>query len=273
MSDQEKKKEVIHSKIWQEIPEPDNPFAAATCYCSGFDVYGDLLGKISWIEYLYLLFKLEPPTESQARLLEGLAVALANPGPRDLSVRAAMNGGVGGIPAGSCLMAALSPGSGQYGGSREVFLAMKMWVACKHDLNEWTDCLKNYQKPEQLEVWPEIEHVPGFDPYGASCSTPVRQTIDYLSGIEGTHCLAWLASNRESLEKYADAPVTMVFVAAAALVDLGFTEEQGEMLFLLLRLPGAAVHALEQRENGWSKYPFFGDGLTLTNDPGPVGGR
>ena len=91
-----KKKEVIHSKIWQETPEPDNPFAAQTCYCSGFDVYGDLLGKISWVEYLYLLFKLEPPTKEQAKLLEGIAVAIANPGPRDLSVRAAMNGGVGG---------------------------------------------------------------------------------------------------------------------------------------------------------------------------------
>ena len=42
------------------------------------------------------------------------------------------------------------------------------------------------------------------------------------------------------------------------------------MLFLLLRLPGAAVHALEQKKLGWRKYPFFGDGLTLTNDPGPV---
>ena len=85
--EKEKKKEFIHSKIWEEIPEPDNPFAAAACYCSGYDVYGDLLGKISWIEYLYLLFKLEPPTKDQAKLLEGLAVAIANPGPRDLSVR------------------------------------------------------------------------------------------------------------------------------------------------------------------------------------------
>jgi len=41
------------------------------------------------------------------------------------------------------------------------------------------------------------------------------------------------------------------------------------MLFLLLRLPGAAVHSLEQKKLGWRKYPFFGDGLTLTNDPGP----
>ena len=42
------------------------------------------------------------------------------------------------------------------------------------------------------------------------------------------------------------------------------------MLYLMLRLPGAAVHALEQEKLGWRRYPFFNDGLKLTNDPGPV---
>src|SRR2546430_17413830 len=105
-------REVIHSRIWEEVPEPDNPFAAAVCYCSGYDVYGDLLGKASWIDYLYLLFKLEPPTPEQARLLEGLAVALANPGPRDHSVQAAMCGGGGGVTGGFSLLGALVGGGG-----------------------------------------------------------------------------------------------------------------------------------------------------------------
>ena len=159
-----KKQEVIHSKIWNEIPEPDNPFAAAVCECSGFDVYGDLLGKISWIQYLYLLFKLEPPTDEQARLLEGAAVAIANPGPRDLSVRAAMNGGVGGSTSAACLMAALAPGAGQYGGAREVYLAMQLWAKCEQELSRWKDALRDYDKEEPAGVWPAMEHAPGFDP-------------------------------------------------------------------------------------------------------------
>jgi len=91
----EKPIDVIHSRIWDEEPEPDNPFAAAACYCHGYDVYDDLLGKASWSEYIYLLFVGEKPSPGQARLLEGLVVAIANPGIRDHSVRAAMNGGVG----------------------------------------------------------------------------------------------------------------------------------------------------------------------------------
>ncbi|MEE8428226.1 MAG: citryl-CoA lyase, partial [Gammaproteobacteria bacterium] len=119
-----KKKEVIHTRIWEEEPEPDNPFAARACYCCGYDVYGDLLGKAGWSEYLYLLFRGERPNEAQARLLEGLAVILANPGLRDHGVRAAMNGGVGGSTHAACLMAALAVGAGQLGGGREVVLAM-----------------------------------------------------------------------------------------------------------------------------------------------------
>lgn len=267
--EKEKKQEVIHSKIWQEIPEPDNPFAAAACYCSGYDVYGDLLGKISWVEYLYLLFKLEPPTKSQAKLLEGLAVAIANPGPRDLSIRGAMNGGVGGSTAASCLMAALAPGAGQYGGAREVFLAVKLWEKCGCDLSLWTSAIENYEKDEKVEVWPDMEHPPGFDPHGASCSTPIKQTLEFLACISDADSLSWLKSNRTELEQSADCPLAMTGVAAAALVDLGFDAEQAEMLFLLLRLPGAAVHALEQKHHGWRKYPFFSNGVVLKNDPGP----
>ena len=57
---------------------------------------------------------------------------------------------------------------------------------------------------------------------------------------------------------------------AAAFYDLGFNPRQGEMLFLLLRLPGAAAHSLEQRENGWRNYPYFGNAVHLEDDPGPI---
>jgi len=265
-----KKKEVIHTKIWKETPEPDNPFAAAVCECAGFDVYGDLLGKISWIEYLYLLFKLEPPTKEQAKLFEGIAVAIANPGPRDLSVRAAMNGGVGGSLSASCLMAALGPGAGAFGGGHEVTSFMALWDKGERDLEKWREAVTAHLNAEVVEVWPETTHIPGFDPYGASCTSVVLQTLKYLADISVGGSLVWLEANRLKLEGVAASPLNMVGVAAATFIDLGFNADQAEMLFLLLRLPGAAAHALEQKEHGWRKYPFFGDGLTLTDDPGPV---
>jgi citrate synthase len=266
----QKKKETITTKIWREEPEPDNPFAAAACYCSGFDVYGDLLGKASYIEYLYLLFKLEPPTPEQARLLEGLAVGLANPGPRDHSVRAAMNAGVGGSTHASALIAAIGVGAGNLNGGREIYTALNYWQQCGQDVDAWVAMINEPPVEERADVWHPMEHAPGFDPNGASCTTPVKQLLDYLCDVSPGESLGWLKANRESLEQAAQCPLAMSGVAAAALNDLDFSPDQAEMLYLMLRLPGAAVHALEQEKLGWRRYPFFNDGLKLTNDPGPA---
>ena len=264
-----KPQEQITTKIWFEESEPDNPFAAKVSYCSGYDVYGELLGKVSWAEYIYLLFKLEKPQLWQAALLEAVAIAIANPGPRDLSVRAAMNGGVGGSTAASCLMAALAPGAGKNGGAREVYQVMRLWQQCQYDLTRWQQQLANYEDEQAVEVWPASEHTPGFDPHGASCATPVLKTLEHLTSIYPQGALAYLAKHRATFETSADCPLGMTGVIAAAFTDLELSDEQAEMLFLLLRLPGAAAHSLEQKKLGWRKYPFFGNCLTLTDDPGP----
>ncbi len=264
-------RDVIHTRIWEEAPEADNPFAAAACYCSGYNVYGDLLGKATWVEYLYLLFSRDRPTARQAKLLEGLVIAIANPGPRDHSVRAAMSAGVGGSTYASCLMAALAVGAGQLSGAHEVRIAMEYWRACGEDLDSWQTWLRQPPKDERADVWPPMEHAPGFDPNGASCATPVQQTLAFLADRQPEGALCWLQAHRDALEAAADCPLAMTGVAAAALTDLGFSIREGEMLYLLLRLPGAAAHALEQEDYGWRRYPFFGDGLKLQNDPGSVG--
>jgi citrate synthase len=269
MTDKQKQ-ETITTKIWNEIPEDDNPFAAKVSYCSGFDVYGDLLGKASYIEYLYLLFKLEPPSQNHALLLEGLAVALANPGIRDHSVRGAMNAGVGGSTHASALIAALAVGAGNLGGGREVYIMIKYWEQCGTDINAWEQMIKEPPVEERADVWLAMEHAPGFDPNGASCTLPVKQVLAHMVNIGESDKLEWLQDNRERLEQFAECPLAMSGVAATVLHELQLSSDQAEMLYLLLRLPGAAVHSLEQEKLGWRRYPFFGDGLKLTNDPGPV---
>ncbi len=268
MSSEEKKQEVIHTKIWREEPEPDNPFAAKKCFCAGYDVYGDLLGKASWVEYLYLLFKLEKPTKEQVKLLETVAVAIANPGIRDHSVRAAMNAGVGGSTAASALMAALAVGAGQYGGAREVYLVMQLWDECGHDVTKWEKVLLNPPKEERADIWLPMEHPPGFDPHGLTCPTPVVKTLDKLSSLcDSKSNINWLRNNRFELEEIIQLPISFTGLIAAAFRDLEFSKEQGEMLFLLLRLPGAGAHALEQSYYGFNRYPFFLNQVQLKNDP------
>lgn len=261
----------VTSKFWQELPEADNPFAAAMCRCAGFDVYGDLLGKATATDYLYLLLRHEPPKAWERELLNGLAIAIGNPGPRDLSVHAAMSGGAGGSGLAACLMAALAPAAGNFGGAMEVNTLITLWREFGTDLAAWqAHVSQNFPltppADELAQVWPALEHAPGFDPYGTSCATPVKQTLDALAAFSSGPHLKWLRDNRDALEAAAKKPLALCAVAAAALVDLGCEPAVGEMFYLLLRLPGAAAHALEQHERGWRTLPFYGDGLILTKD-------
>ena len=263
--------EQITSAFWQEVPEEDDPFTAALCRCAGYDVYGDVLARAGLVDFLFLLLRGQAPTAAQSHMLEILGVALANPGPRNESVHAAMAGAAGGSSLAACLMAALAAGSGSYGGTRELHEAMLIWECCGEDIALWRSELSAYKAgnaPRRRGHWPEQEHPPGFDPYGASCATPVRQVLDALVPCGGNGSLKWLRSNRERLEEAAAMPLSMCGVAAAALHTLAFDVQAGEALYLLLRLPGAAAHALEQHRRGAKDFPFHREGIHLTNDPG-----
>ncbi|MDT4330134.1 citryl-CoA lyase [Methylomonas sp. MED-D] len=246
----------IRTRIWREEAESDNRFATRTAYCRGYDVYGEMLGQARWTDLLYMLFMPEAPSAEQSALLDSLALALANPGPRDPAVHAAMCGGVCGSPAASSLMAALAVGAGQAGGAREVYNAANGWLRCGTDLNAWRRWLTESLTADPGSVWPAVEHPSGFDDHGAGTSLPVRQTLDCLAKYGVGPRLPWLIENLAALQALAGRPLALSGVAAAALADLGFDPEQSEMLYLLLRLPGAAAHALEQRPLGYKKFPF-----------------
>lgn len=259
--------QLVHTRIWQEEPESDNPFAAALCRCHGYDVYGQLITKAGYIEYLYLLLKGERPGAQAVAALNVLAVALANPGPRDPSVHAAMATGATGTPASASLMAAISAGAGGSGGARDVLLTMQAWEECGMDVDAWSARFTTPKASRPL-FWPQPEHAPGFDPHGVRCAKPVLQLLAALHQVLPDGRVAWLAAQRVPLEQAAGAPLAQTGVVAAAFADLGFKPSEGEMLTLLWRLPGAAAHALEQAERGFRQFPFFE--TDLTNDPGPA---
>lgn len=263
----------LHTRIWREEAQADNPFAAHTAFCHGHDVYGQMLGRASWVDMLYLLFKGDAPSPEQARLLEALAVALANPGPRDPMVHAAMCGGVGGSHAAASLIAALAVGAGQSGGARDVRLAMDAWLhwdAAIDDQAARIACLIAHDMPPWLATsdsgWPEREHPAGFDPHGVSTAGIVLKALQTLASMGVGPRLSWLLAHLGALEAAASLPLAMTGVAAAAFADLGFTPMEGEMLHLLLRLPGTAAHALEQQTvYGFKRFPY--PPVDLQDDP------
>ena len=264
----------LHTRIWREEAQADNPFATHTAYCHGYDVHGQMLGRASWVDMLYLLFKGQAPSPAQARLFDALALALANPGPRDPMVHAAMCGGVGGSHAAASLIAALAVGAGQSGGARDVRLAMDAWLHWDavpiDDHAAQIACLIAHDMPPWLATsdsgWPEREHPAGFDPHGVSTAGIVLKALRALAGMGVGPRLTWLLEHLGALEAAASMPLAMTGLAAAAFADLGFTPMEGEMLHLLLRLPGAAAHALEQQTvYGFKRFPY--PPVDLQDDP------
>lgn len=256
---------IINSEFWQETAHIDDAFCTETAICCGYDVYGDMMQKATYFEYIYLMFKHERPTKKQLRAFEILAFALANPGPRDTSVHAAMGAGMSMSTSASFLIAALACSAGSNGGAREVYLSMQEWEQRRNNLNTWCEMLENPTPPTREEIWPTCEHPPGFSPYDRKCGKPVLQTLSALQGILNTENINFLEQNRLILEEKARHPLSMIGVTAACLTDLGFPPHVGEVLTLLLRLPGAAAHALEQNKLGFRQFPFFE--IDLQNDP------
>jgi citrate synthase len=166
-----------------------------------------------------------------------------------------MASAVGGAPAAAALMAALSVGAGRHDGARDVLDAMTGWADCGFDLRAWQQRLGE-ATPARLDLWPDSGRAAGFDPQGRGTAGIVLQALEAMAALAQAERLRWLARHRAELEAAAGLPLAMSGVAAAALADLGFSPGQGEMLFLLLRLPGAAAHALEQRELGFKQFPF-----------------
>ncbi|MFZ5549145.1 MAG: citryl-CoA lyase [Pseudomonadota bacterium] len=255
----------LHTALWHEEPEAGDPFAARQALCRGYDVAGELVGRASWAEMLLLLWRGEKPPAADARLLEALAVALANAGPRDPAVHAAMCGAVGGSPAAACLVAALSVGAGRLGGGQELARAVSAWQRCATDPTAWQATLES-PPAHPASIWPEAGHRPGFEAHGTRCAGTVVQALAALAlASPGPH-LPWLHTHREALESWAGRPLAITGVAAAAMADLGLAPEAAEMLWLLLRLPGAAAHALEQRL-AYKRFPFFAH--EIADEPQP----
>jgi citrate synthase len=245
----------IHTTIWDEAPvsvaSEQNIFAR----CHGYDVYGQLVGRCSLTQMLYLLFRGECPTETQVRMLDALSVALINPGPRDTSVHAAMSAGVAGSVPASWLMVALSVGAGRHGGSTDVRECMQLWTQLGPDVLSWQQAL--VPRPAK-HIWPACEYPAGHVRVGVNTGPTVLATLETLCRIGGVSAVAlrWLQAHHEALSEGLEGAMGFSFVAAMALTDLGFTAEEGELMYLMLRLPGAAVHALEQSQRGHRAFPF-----------------
>lgn len=258
--------------IWKDVSTPDNEFLAHKSYCYGYDVYGEVLGQASFSEYILTLFLGNKPKPEQVYLFDCMAVAVANAGPRDIAVRAAMNSGVGGAPAAANLMSFLAVASGNYQGSHELVQLVNWFHEFDLDSGKWIEALKNPNSGRTREdIWDKFEHPPGFLPHAVHASNNTKNFLALKGRSESYPVIRWLSHNLDYFERSLGMALGINFVVAACFYQIGFCAEKAELCNLIMRLPGAAVHSLEAKQQGWKQFPFFGQQIELQNDPGEVG--
>ncbi len=241
------------TSIWREVPAPGNPYLAESCRCRGYDLMA-LLEKRSFVDVLYLLFRGDLPTTSQARLLEGLMIGCINPGPRYPATRAAMNAGVARTHTAHILPIGLQAAGGAHLGGGEVISAMRFFQA-NHERDA---AALAEQIPESIPPENEDWHpLPGFGTrFGGRDPMPAQLVRHLMTCSEDTATLQW---GERLVSALGSSPVGWLStgVVAAALTDLGFEPREGAGLFQLLVAPGLLAHGLELADKPITSMPFL----------------
>ncbi len=261
----------VITSIWKEEARGGNPFYPETSRCHGYDFYGELLGKRDFIEILHLLLRGELPGERQKEHFNLLMSAVINPGPRDPAVHIAMSGSMSGVPTGSALGAGMAVAQGSVEGSAAVEETMRWLLLCRQTLlsskdrrGEMKGFLARVSDPAYWEpVFGKPADLPGFGRLYGERDGQAVALIELLArrGFAGFH-LRLLRESERRLDPVTSGWIRLYGVFAASLLDLGFTPEQGNGLFLMARSGGMLAHLCEQVGRNWREFPtWFGPGI------------
>lgn len=256
--------ERLASRVWREVPSPENPYLAERCLCHGYDLL-QLMEKRDFVDVLYLLIRGELPDADQKGLLGQLMVGLCSPGPRHPATRAAMSAGVGKTEPAHILPISLSTLGGEHLGGAEVSAAMRFLRAqLRQDPKQVLAGLLPDQGPPPDGDW----HIaPGFGSRYGGRDPLSGELAGRLAGLPGAGgCLAWGMRFAEALRGHGMGWLP-TGVAGAALGDLGFHARAGAGLYQIMSAPGLLAHGLELANKPITAMPFVDDDHYHITDP------
>jgi citrate synthase len=208
----------------------------------GRDLTGDLMGRVSFTEYFFLLLTGDEPSEEQTFFLDLLLVAIAEHGmmPTNVAARMTLAADPGSLQ-GAVAAGILGAGPVVLGTSEE----------CARLLEE-----AHASGREPLEIVGELRaagrKVPGF---GHPVHRPVDPRAERIleladeRGVSGAH-VALARRVRDGVAGASDAPLPMnvSMAIAAVLLDLGFPSSATKAVPILARTAGLLAHLAEERE-------------------------
>src|SRR5262245_37503630 len=216
----------------------------------GRDLTSELMGKLSFTEYFYLLLTGREATEEQRFFLDLLLVAIAEHGMMPTNVAARMT--LAAEP--RALQGAVAAG---ILGAGPVLLGTS--EACAELLSEAQGRVRDGVEPEVAvrdvvgEVKAKGERMPGFGHPVHKPTDPRAERIFELAeehGVAGDHVkLAKMFG--EAVNEGREKPLTLniSMPMAAVMLDLGFSADTVKAVPLLARTAGLLAHLAEERQN------------------------
>ncbi len=219
--------------------------AATTIRVRGYDL-NDLIGRVSFAEMAYLLWRGELPPPNTRRMLDAMLVAAADHGIVASSIVARYVTAAG-TPLQGAVAAGLLTVGDVYAGAVE---QAARWLALAATRGGGATAVRELVG----ETLARGERVPGFGhplhPDGDPRARRLLQ-VGLELGVAGLHCQLVPAAEAELAErKNARLPVNTDGAFAALALDLGFAPADTRALILLSRAAGILAHALEERRAG-----------------------
>lgn len=255
----------LRTRVWQEIPDPQNPWLTAAARCHGY-AHEEMIEQLDYPQTLYLLLRGELPNSRQRTLLQRFLVAFCNPGPRHGATRATMCAAASGTHTRHLGTIGLATLSGEHLGSTEVENAAA-FITRHRDAAPGTLAMRLLADESHQAGDADRRLAPGFGTLYGTADPRAAALARQLAATPGEWpALAWG-------QLFVDAMATAGCgwlepgVAAAVCVDLGFAPRTAGVLYQMAALPGLLAHGIEMGRQGLQAFPFVPDELYEFIDP------
>jgi len=202
----------------------------------------DLIGRLGFVEMIWLLLRGSPPSPGQAALLEAALVASVDHGPQAPSVAIARMAATCGVGLNSAMASGVNALGDVHGGAGQ---------QCVELLSE---IVSTGSVDTVLAAWRSrgVRYFPGFghrihqvDPRRAPLLSLVDDAV--RDGVVGG---SYLQAARDVEKALAPVPMNIDGATAVIYAELGFAAPLARGLFVLSRSVGILAHAYEETQQG-----------------------
>jgi citrate synthase len=215
----------------------------------------ELLGRVGFVDTIWLMLRGELPSPAEAALLEAALVASVDHGPQAPSIAIARMATTCGVPVNGAMASAINVLGDVHGGPgqqcMEVYLEIHAELERTGDLEQATRIVLQRQRDAGVSYVPGFGH--RFHPLDPR--TPRLLSLVDAAAAQGTVDGRFAAIGR-AVEDAISAgrphriPMNVDGVTAVVYCELGFTPELGRGVFILARSVGILAHAAEQMTQG-----------------------